>query len=130
LRRPALDEMPFRYGLLALTMKKVIRAAKHLQFIRSQPCIITGQKAQACHIRILTDGGTGIKPSDFFCIGLHQDLHRQQHILGEQSFYKKWEINPFTIAKDLVIMSDCKKVNTPEIIRLLEERAMIYGGLC
>lgn len=110
-------------------MKNIIRSAKHLNFIRKQPCIITGQKTQACHIRILTDGGTSIKPSDYFCIGLHKDLHRQQHYLGEISFYQKWSINPFKIAKNLVIMSDCKKVNNSMIIHLLDERAKTYGRI-
>lgn len=108
-------------------MKNIIRSAKHLNFIRKQPCIITGEKGEACHIRILSDGGTSIKPSDFYCISLHTDLHRQQHYLGEISFYQKWSINPFTLAKELVIMSPCKKVNKPEIIQLLLERAKTYG---
>ena len=110
-------------------MKNIIRSAKHLNFIRKQPCIITGEKGEACHIRILSDGGTSIKPSDFYCISLHTDLHRQQHYLGEISFYQKWSINPFTIAKNLVTMSDCKKVNTKSIIHLLDERAKTYGRI-
>jgi hypothetical protein len=49
--------------------------------------------------------------------------------LGEVSFYQKFNINPFTLAKELVIMSPCKKVNKPEIIQLLLERAKTYGRL-
>tara|TARA_Y100000401_G_scaffold112259_1_gene111480 strand:- start:14 stop:388 length:375 start_codon:yes stop_codon:yes gene_type:complete len=110
-------------------MKNIIRSPKHLNFIRKQPCIITGQKAQACHIRILTDGGTSLKPSDFFAYSLCPELHKQQHILGEITFYHKWQINPFKVAKDLVKMSDCKKVNNLQIIAILQERAKTYGRI-
>lgn len=110
-------------------MKNIVRSANHLNFIRSQPCIVTGQKSVACHIRILSDGGTSIKPSDYFCINLCNDLHRQQHILGEITFYQKWSLNPFKIAKDLVLMTHCKKVKNDIIIHLLEERAKTYGRL-
>lgn len=49
--------------------------------------------------------------------------------LGEQSFYAKFNINPFTLAKDLVIMSPCKKVNNKAVINQLEERAKTYAGV-
>ena len=111
-------------------MKKIIRSAKHLNFIRSLPCSISEQTpSQACHIRVLADGGVGMKPSDFLTLNFTYQYHKMQTDLGEVSFYQKFNINPFTLAKELVIMSPCKKVNKPEIIQLLLERAKTYGRL-
>jgi len=108
-------------------MKNIIRSAKHLNFIRKQPCFISGQKSQACHIRLLTDGGTGLKPSDFYVLNFSYMYHKMQSDIGEARFYKKFNINPFILAKDLVIMSDCKKVNDRLILHLLDERAKTYA---
>ena len=49
--------------------------------------------------------------------------------LGEQTFYAKFNINPFTLAKDLVIMSPCKKVNNEAVINQLKERAKTYARI-
>ena len=111
-------------------MKKIIRSTKHLNFIRSLPCCISEQTpSQACHIRVLADGGVGMKPSDYLALNFTYQYHKMQTDLGEVSFYQKFNINPFTLAKELVIMSPCKKVNKPEIIQLLLERAKAYGRL-
>jgi len=86
-------------------MKNIIRSVKHLNFIRSLPCYISEQEpSQACHIRILSDGGTGLKPSDYLTL-------------------------PFTLAKELVIISPCKKVNNEVVIKQLEERAKTYARI-
>ena len=110
-------------------MKNIIRSAKHLNFVRKQPCFISGQKSQACHIRLLTDGGTGLKPSDFYVLNFSYMYHKMQSDIGEARFYKKFNINPFILAKDLVVMSDCKKVNDRLILHLLNERAKTYGRI-
>ena len=110
-------------------MKNIIRSAKHLNFIRKQPCFISGQKSQACHIRLLTDGGTGLKPSDFYVLNFIYQYHKMQTDLGEQTFYKKFNINPFTLAKELVIISPCKKVNNREVLHLLDIRAKTYARI-
>ena len=49
--------------------------------------------------------------------------------IGEQTFYNKFDINPFTLAKELVIMSPCKKVNNDAVIKQLEERAKTYARI-
>ena len=49
--------------------------------------------------------------------------------IGEQSFYALFNINPFTYAKDLVIMSPCNKVNNEVVIKQLEERAKTYARI-
>ena len=111
-------------------MKNIIRSVKHLNFIRSLPCYISEQTpSQACHIRILSDGGVGIKPSDYLTLPFIYQYHKMQTDLGEQTFYAKFNINPFTLAKDLVIMSPCKKVNNEAVINQLEERAKTYARI-
>jgi len=123
------DLCPF-VTLASLNMKKIIRSTKHLNFIRSLPCYISEQTpSQACHIRILSDGGTGLKPSDCFVLPFIYQYHKMQTDLGEQSFYKKFNINPFTLAKELVIISPCRKVNNPEVLHLLDIRAKTYARI-
>lgn len=111
-------------------MKNIIRSTKHLNYIRSQPCMI-GQMAgsQACHIRILTDGGTGIKPSDFYILPMEYRYHKISHDIGEARFYKEWQINPFIYAQMYVKMSPCNKVNNEAVIKQLEERAETYARI-
>jgi len=111
-------------------MKKIIRSTKHLNFIRSFPCYISEQTpSQACHIRILSDGGTGLKPSDYYTLPFIYQYHKMQTDIGEQTFYNKFDINPFTLAKELVIISPCKKVNNDAVIKQLGERAKTYARI-
>lgn len=113
--------MPFFY---------MLRSVKHLNFVRSLPCFISDQTpSQACHIRILTDGGTGLKPSDYFVLPFTYHYHKMQSDIGELRFYKKFNINPFYVAKNIINLSNCKKVNNNEVKQILEERAKIYEGL-
>ena len=111
-------------------MKNIIKSTKHLNFIRSLPCYISEQTpSQACHIRILSDGGTGLKPSDYYTLPFIHQYHKMQTDIGEQTFYNKFNINPFTLAKELVIISPCKKVNNDAVIKQLEERAKTYARI-
>lgn len=41
---------------------------------------------ECAHVRIGTDGGTGIKPSDRWTISLCKDCHARQHNMGEATF--------------------------------------------
>ncbi len=64
------------------------RSKKHLEFIRSLPCIRCGcSPSQAAHIRKGTDGGISLKPSDNFTVPLCHKHHQEQHKLGEVSFH-------------------------------------------
>ena len=108
----------------------MIRSVKHLNFVRSLDCYISDQTpSQACHIRILTDGGTGIKPSDYFVLPFTYQYHKMQSDIGELRFYKKFNINPFAIALNIIKLSNCSKVNNNEVIKILQERTKIYERL-
>ena len=108
----------------------MIRSVKHLNFVRSLSCYISDQTpSQACHIRILTDGGTGIKPSDFYVLPFTYHFHKMQSDIGELNFYKKFNINPFQVAKSIIMLSNCKQINNTNIIDIIEERSKLYERL-
>ncbi len=76
-----------------------------LAWLRKRPCIISGRTpVEACHIRMgnpalgKVAAGMQEKPSDFWCVPLHPDLHREQHSMNEEAFWKKYGINPFIAA--------------------------------
>lgn len=65
-----------------------LRDAKHLSFIRLLPCVKGGTgEIHAAHIRTSTDGGMGMKPSDFWVLPLSASEHHKQHQCGERQYY-------------------------------------------
>jgi len=46
-----------------------------------------------------TDGGTGIKPSDRWCISLCRECHAEQHRIGEAVFEIKHGIDMKALAQ-------------------------------
>lgn len=69
-----------------------------MQWLRTQKCVASGAPAEcAHHIRLGTNGGKGLKPSDYFCIPLENDYHTHGpyavHRMGEQSFLEKFKLN-------------------------------------
>jgi hypothetical protein len=66
-----------------------VRDKKHLNFIRSLPCLICGVfGSEAAHLRKGTDGGIGLKPSDKFTTPLCHNCHAEQHRVGELRFWQ------------------------------------------
>jgi hypothetical protein len=77
----------------------MIRSKKHLDFIRSLECVIcSAPNPQAAHLRIRTDGGTGLKPSDCYTTPLCAWCHRHQHDHGEKTFWAGWEPKKLCLA--------------------------------
>ncbi len=66
-----------------------IKDTKHLRFVASLPCCVTGMEgqSQACHIRANTGGGMGLKPSDNFVVPLTWAEHSRQHQIGEVEYW-------------------------------------------
>jgi hypothetical protein len=82
---------------LRLSKHKAHRNIKYLNWLREQKCAVSDKKAQcAHHIRLGTNGGTSIKPSDYFCIPLRNEFHttgkRALHIIGEETFLDEFEL--------------------------------------
>lgn len=74
------------------------RNTSYLKWLRTQKCIASGQDAEcAHHIRLGTNGGKGIKPSDYFCIPLTNEYHTigsfAVHRMGEESFLSHFKID-------------------------------------
>lgn len=76
----------------------------HLAWIRQQECCVPGCERraphaviEAAHIRRASNSGTGIKPSDRFCVPLCADHHAESH-RGERTFERKYGIDLMAMA--------------------------------
>ena len=73
------------------------RNNNYLTWLRKQFCIVSKKPAEcAHHVRLGTNGGKGLKPSDYFCIPLTNEFHTQGqmalHLIGEKTFFSKFKI--------------------------------------
>ena len=75
----------------------------HLKWVRGHECVfkfgMCEGKIEAAHVRMGTDGGMGMKPSDCYAVPLCERHHRRQHQIGEESFWRG--VDPIKIAADL-----------------------------
>ena len=76
---------------------------QHRAWVRSFACSIFDRHEcsgpiECAHVRTGTDGGTGLKPHDRFCISLCQAAHREQHDIGELAFERKYQIDMKAVA--------------------------------
>lgn len=97
----------------------VERIPAFLQWLRTRECRVAGYwyhrkipggliqrqhvcsgKVQAAHVRIGTDGGTGLKPSDRYALPLCEGAHLgDQHTAGERQFWEKFGLDPLKEAE-------------------------------
>ena len=79
------------------------RSIAHLSMVRAQPYCACGvtHGVQAAHIRNATDGGMGIKPSDYWAVPLCHDCHQEQHRVGEVTFWEACGLDPWVVARYL-----------------------------
>lgn len=110
---------------MELSKHKNHRSAKYLNWLRQQNCAVSGLKAEcAHHIRLGTNGGTSLKPSDYFCIPLLNEYHvsgpEALHVIGEDTFLARFGLDP----QELFIKY-LKKflIETFEIYYMLENRS-------
>ena len=70
---------------------------KHRAWIRRQRCLVHGVDCRgpvhAHHVRGGTDGGTGMKPHDRWCVALCAHHHDQGHRDGWRSFERLYNVN-------------------------------------
>jgi hypothetical protein len=70
---------------------------------------------ECAHVRIGTDGGTGIKPSDRHCISLCKECHSRQHQIGEPAFERERGIDMKALAFAFFMRSPHRqKLERPE----------------
>jgi hypothetical protein len=90
-----------------------IKNERHLNHIRSLPCCVCGDNTstEAAHIRMsnLECGkfytGKAEKPSDCWTVPLCGMHHREQHNVGEHTFWAMHKIDPFQVAAYLFASS-------------------------
>lgn len=77
----------------------------HLQWIRTLPCVITGERpVDAAHIRYADpiygkrETGKGEKPDDRWAVPLCRRKHDEQHSGSERSFWARHGLDPLRIA--------------------------------
>lgn len=88
------------------------RSEKHLAWIRNQPSAASNESmgVEACHVRTGTDGGAGVKPSDFFALPLTLFEHRQQHSMSELAFWGRHDVrDPVALALVYAMRSPCER---------------------
>jgi hypothetical protein len=77
-----------------------VRCESHLKWVRGLTCVCSeidptgcGGKVRACHLRIGTNGGTGMKPGDNWTWPGCDNHHAEQHEIGELTFQKKYRLS-------------------------------------
>lgn len=74
----------------------------HLAFIRTLPCIVSGDdvSVEAAHIRYADPRvdkrpcGNSEKPDDMWTLPLADDVHKRQHRMNEREFWRQVGIDP------------------------------------
>src|SRR5689334_11787666 len=85
-----------------------IRCPGHLAWVRKFACCVSGCNAgpiEAAHVRVGTDGGMGMKPSDSWVISLCHAHHLMQHVTGEIYFERAWNLDMKKLAQEFAAKS-------------------------
>lgn len=82
---------------------EVIRCPGHLSWQRGNCCAVQDAfcegRIEVAHVRIGTNGGTGMKPGDDWTVPLCAGHHREQHQRGEPKFWYSRKIDPRELAQ-------------------------------
>ena len=87
------------------------RSQKHLRHVRSFACCVcdSDEQPEAAHVRLGSDGGMGMKPSDYYCVPLCRLHHGIQHHVGEKTFWEAAGKDPLAIIEELIRTSPARK---------------------
>lgn len=81
-----------------------LRSRQHTRYVEGFCCCVCGSASgvKAAHLRLRTDGGEGLKPSDAWTTPLCFACHiTDQHQKGERGFWTRSGLNPWKICIDL-----------------------------
>ncbi len=79
--------------------QKAFRSKKYLKWVKSQPCMMSGQPADDAHHGIgLKLGGMGTKAPDSACMPLIRAHHSEMHLKPEL-WPSQWEMIAKTLMK-------------------------------
>ena len=80
----------------------------HIRWIRQHYCSVKGMNGHECkgrieahHVRMGTDGGMGIKPSDKWAVPLCVTAHKALHDQGQITVEARWGVDLKSIAEVL-----------------------------
>ena len=78
------------------------RSPGHRAWVRRHACSACGSTTaiECAHVRTGTGGGTGMKPSDRWCLSLCSDCHKYQHCIGEKAFQRVMSIDLKALAEE------------------------------
>jgi hypothetical protein len=104
-------ELPPRRPSKSDKAEKGRRSPAHRAWIRLHACSACGSftAIECAHVRTGTDGGTGMKPSDVWCISLCKVCHARQHQIGERAFEAETGINLKALAEAFLKRSPHKQ---------------------
>ena len=80
----------------------------HRAWVRRHSCSVPAciqLPIECAHIRIGTDGGMALKPSDRWTISLCRVHHAEQHRLGEVAFSKQYDLDLLNLAREFTRLS-------------------------
>lgn len=99
--------LPPRISRKSDKAEKPRRSPAHRAWVRGHACSACGSQSgiECAHVRDGTDGGTGIKPSDLWCISLCGPCHRRQHQIGEAAFQAEAHIDMKALAETFAKLS-------------------------
>ena len=78
------------------------RFPAHCAWVRGHACSVpdcTAADIECAHVRRGTDGGAGVKPSDWWTLSLCAAHHAEQHRLGEAAFEQRYGLDLVALAE-------------------------------
>jgi hypothetical protein len=108
-----MPELRFPSRLPAAPPKSTTRTcAGHRAWVRRHCCSVPGcrqRPIECAHVRIGTDGGAGMKPSDKWVLSLCTSHHREQHRIGEHAFEQLYCLDLKSLASEFAARSPYRR---------------------
>jgi hypothetical protein len=108
--------LPLRINARELRGKAKLRSPAHRAWVRSHYCCVPdcgSNNIDCAHVRRAANCGTGMKPSDAYCVSLCRDHHMESHA-GEQTFERKYGLDLMALAREFYLKSPHKsKLDNP-----------------
>lgn len=70
---------------------KTHRSVRYLDYIRRQPCVVTGSSPAVAHHT--SKAGMALKGSDYLTVPLKPELHSELHTIGQETFQRKYNVD-------------------------------------
>lgn len=111
----------------------------HREFVARLPCLRCGHVStpdepnECAHVRMGTDGGAGLKPSDRYTVPLCAKCHRTasdaQHRIGEPAFWGRLGVDPTDAALRLWTVSGNEDQGETVVFKVRQRIALAAPGI-